>query len=151
MPNPLIQDPGRIRTLSAAMAKGEIMAEMLVQRYLDRIAAFDGQVRAWVHLLADAALAEARALDAERKASIIRDPLLGIPVGIKEVIDVRRTTDMQTHTVYDPVPFFAQEIVHRGVARQGLTWQYCDPSPKDLEFRIDCISIEREIVVTQPG
>ncbi|MFN7882301.1 MAG: amidase family protein, partial [bacterium] len=92
--NPRIQDPGRIRTLSAAMAKGEIMAEMLVQRYLDRIAAFDGQVRAWVHLLADAALAEARALDAERKASIIRDPLHGIPVGIKEVIDVRRTTDM---------------------------------------------------------
>ncbi|MFN7594816.1 MAG: amidase family protein [bacterium] len=45
-------------------------------------------------LASDAALAEARALDAERKASIIRDPLHGIPVGIKEVIDVRRTTDM---------------------------------------------------------
>ncbi|MFN7594818.1 MAG: amidase family protein, partial [bacterium] len=89
MPNPLIQDPGRIRALFAAMAKDDITAEALVQRYLDRIAAVDGQVKAWVHVLADSALAEARALDAERKAGNIRGPLHGIPVGIKDVIDVR--------------------------------------------------------------
>ena len=89
MTNPLIQNPGRIRDLSAAMAKGEITAEALVRRYLDRIAAVDGQVKAWIHVLADAALAEARALDAERKAGRLRGPLHGIPVGIKDVIDVR--------------------------------------------------------------
>ena len=89
MPNSLIQDPGRIRDLSAAMAKGEITAEALVHRYLDRIAAADGQVKAWIHVLADAALVEARALDAERKARRLRGPLHGIPVGIKDVIDVR--------------------------------------------------------------
>ena len=60
MPNPLIQNPGRIRDLSAAMAKGELTAEALVRRYLDRIAAVDGQVKAWIHVLADVALAEAR-------------------------------------------------------------------------------------------
>ena len=85
----LIQNPGHIRDLSAAMAKGEITAEALVRRYLDRIAAVDGQVKAWIHVLADAALAEARALDAERKAGKLRGPLHGIPVGIKDVIDVR--------------------------------------------------------------
>ena len=89
MPNSLIQNPGHIRDLSAAMAKGEITAEALVRRYLDRIAAVDGQVKAWIHVLADAALAEARALDAERKAGRLRGPLHGIPVGIKDVIDVR--------------------------------------------------------------
>ena len=89
MPNSLIENPGRIRDLSAAMAKGEITAEALVRRYLDRIAAVDGQVKAWIHVLADAALAEARALDAERKAGRLRSPLHGIPVGIKDVIDVR--------------------------------------------------------------
>jgi aspartyl-tRNA(Asn)/glutamyl-tRNA(Gln) amidotransferase subunit A len=89
MPNPLIQDPGRIRDLSAAMAKGDITAEGLVRRYLDRIAAVDGQVKAWIHVLTDAALAEARALDAERKAGKLRGTLHGIPVGIKDVIDVR--------------------------------------------------------------
>jgi hypothetical protein len=45
VPNPLIQDPGRIRDLSAAMAKGEITAEALVRRHLDRIAAVDGQTK----------------------------------------------------------------------------------------------------------
>ena len=89
MPSPLIQDPGRIRDLSAAMAKGEISAETLVHRYLDRILTVDGQVKAWIHVLGDAALAEARALDVERKAGKLRGPLHGIPVGIKDVIDVR--------------------------------------------------------------
>ena len=89
MTTPLIQNPGSIRDLSAAMAKGEITAEALVRRYLDRIAAIDGHVKAWIHVLADVALAEARALDAERKAGKLRGPLHGIPVGIKDVIDVR--------------------------------------------------------------
>ncbi|MFN7595021.1 MAG: amidase family protein, partial [bacterium] len=89
MPNPLLKDPGRIRDLSAEMAKGDVTAESLVRRYLDRIAAVDGQVKAWIHVLADSALAEACALDAERKAGKLRGPLHGIPVGIKDVIDVR--------------------------------------------------------------
>ncbi|MCA4919606.1 MAG: hypothetical protein ING82_09265, partial [Roseomonas sp.] len=89
MTNSLIQNPGRIRELAAAMAKDDITAEALVQRYLDRVAAVDSQVKAWIHVLADAALAEARALDAERKAGKLRGPLHGMPVGIKDVIDVR--------------------------------------------------------------
>lgn len=86
----LIQDPGRIRDLSAAMARGTLSAEALVGRCLDRIAAVDGQVRAWVQVLAEEALATARALDAERAATgRTRGPLHGIPLGVKDVIDVR--------------------------------------------------------------
>ncbi len=84
----LVQDPGRVRDLAAAMAAGTLTAEALVQRCLDRIAAVDGQVQAWVHVLAEAALATARALDAERRAGTVRGPLHGIPVGVKDVIDV---------------------------------------------------------------
>ncbi|SDB66137.1 amidase [Belnapia rosea] len=83
-----IQDPGRIRDLSAAMAAGGLTAEGLVERCLARIAAVDGQVRAWVHVLDEEALATARALDAERRAGRLRGPLHGIPVGVKDVIDV---------------------------------------------------------------
>ena len=64
-----IQDPGRIRDLSAAMAAGSLTSEALVERCLARIAAVDGQVRAWVHVLDEEALATARALDAERRAA----------------------------------------------------------------------------------
>jgi aspartyl-tRNA(Asn)/glutamyl-tRNA(Gln) amidotransferase subunit A len=82
----LVQDPGRVRDLSAAMARGDLTSEALVQRCLDRIAAVDGQVQAWLHVLAEDALAQARALDREAAR---RGPLHGIPIAVKDVIDVR--------------------------------------------------------------
>jgi aspartyl-tRNA(Asn)/glutamyl-tRNA(Gln) amidotransferase subunit A len=84
----LIQDPGRVRDLSAAMASGALTAEALVRRCLDRIEAVDGHVRAWIHVQAEEALATARALDAERRAGTVRGPLHGMPVAVKDVIDV---------------------------------------------------------------
>ncbi|MDE2696566.1 MAG: amidase [Chloroflexota bacterium] len=71
------------------MAAGTLTSEALVAACLDRIAERDSDVRAWVHLDADAALAEARARDAEPP----RGPLHGIPVGIKDIYD---TADMPT-------------------------------------------------------
>ncbi|MDN3567813.1 amidase [Paeniroseomonas aquatica] len=84
----LIEDAGRVRDLAAAMAAGTLTAEALVRRCLARIAAVDGQVQAWVHVLAEEALATARALDAERAAGVVRGPLHGIPIAVKDVIDV---------------------------------------------------------------
>ena len=81
-----VQDPGRIRDLSAAIACGALTSEALVQRCLDRIAQVDGAVQAWIHVLAEDALAQARILDAE---PVKRGPLHGIPVAVKDVIDVR--------------------------------------------------------------
>ncbi len=85
----LVQDPGRVRDLAAAMASGALTAEALVERCLARIAAVDGQVQAWLHIQAEEARAAARALDAERRrAGAVRGPLHGIPVAVKDVIDV---------------------------------------------------------------
>ena len=81
-----VQDPGRIRDLSAAIASGALTSEALVRRCLDRIAEVDGQVQAWIHVLAEGALAQARILDAE---PVKRGPLHGIPLAVKDVIDVR--------------------------------------------------------------
>ncbi len=83
-----IEDPGRIRDLAGAMSTGRLTAEALVERCLARIAAVDSAVQAWVHVLAEEALAAARALDAERRAGVVRGPLHGIPIGVKDVIDV---------------------------------------------------------------
>ncbi|MXZ63320.1 MAG: amidase, partial [Chloroflexi bacterium] len=71
------------------MAAGTLTSEGLVAACLDRIAERDPDVRAWVHLDADAALAEARTRDTEPP----RGPLHGIPVGIKDIYD---TADMPT-------------------------------------------------------
>jgi amidase len=69
-----------------AIAAGTLSAETLMHALLARIDARDDAVRAWALLDRDAALAAARAADA---ASGPRGPLHGVPVGIKDVIDVR--------------------------------------------------------------
>ena len=46
------------------------------------------QVQAWIHVLADEAIATARALDDERRKTGPRSLLHGIPVAVKDVIDV---------------------------------------------------------------
>ncbi len=72
-----------------AMRAGRLTAEALVTACLERIAARDRELAAWVHLGADAALARARELDREPA----RGPLHGVPVGIKDIFD---TADMPT-------------------------------------------------------
>lgn len=81
-----VRDPGRIRDLSAAIGSGTLTAEALVRQCLDRIAEVDGAVQAWIDVLAGEALIQARALD---KEAVKRGPLHGIPVAVKDVIDVR--------------------------------------------------------------
>jgi Asp-tRNA(Asn)/Glu-tRNA(Gln) amidotransferase A subunit family amidase len=73
----------------SAMAKGDLTAEALVASCLERIAAREPDVRAFVRYDAEAALAAARRLDQTAPAG----PLHGSPVGIKDIID---TEDMPT-------------------------------------------------------
>ncbi|MGO1071431.1 amidase [Lysobacter sp. CA199] len=76
-------------TLAARMASDELSSARLTQAYLDRIAALDDagpQLNAVIELNPNA-VAEARALDEERKAGKLRGPLHGIPVLVKDNID----------------------------------------------------------------
>ena len=57
------------------------------------------------------------------------------------------TTATQAYTVYDLYPFLAEEIVRRGAARSGLTWHFCRPPVRGLEFEMDCRGIGAEEVV----
>lgn len=75
-----------IDDLQKKMGSGEISAESLCKKYLDRIALVDPVLKSVVEVNPDA-LAIARQLDEERKAGKIRGPLHGIPVLIKENID----------------------------------------------------------------
>jgi amidase len=72
------------------MASGELTSEALTAAYLTRIAEVDdtGPKLSAVIEVNDQADEEARARDAERKAGTIRGPLHGIPVLIKDNIDV---------------------------------------------------------------
>lgn len=83
-----VQDPGRVRDQAAAVKAGKLSPVDLVQRCLDRIEAVDGAVEAWRVVDGDRALAMAAAREKEAKAGRIRGPLHGIPVAIKDIIDV---------------------------------------------------------------
>src|SRR5690625_1604229 len=63
---------------------GKLTSEQFVQERLDRIASREPTVQAWSHLNPEQALHEARIRDNTN----ITGPLHGIPVAIKDVIDV---------------------------------------------------------------
>lgn len=88
MTDTYVQDPGRVRDLAADIRTGKLSPVALTQRYLDRIEAVDGKVEAWRVVDGDRALEIAAEREAEAKAGRIRGPLHGIPVGIKDIIDV---------------------------------------------------------------
>ena len=60
----------------------------LVEGCLTRIRKLDGELRAWAHVDAEGALAIAREREAEARASRLRGPLHGVPVGVKDIFDV---------------------------------------------------------------
>ena len=76
---------------SELLRKGEISSVELTCAILARIQEVDPLVRAYLTVLADAALAEARAADSKRRAlgdESAALPYLGVPIAIKDVICV---------------------------------------------------------------
>jgi hypothetical protein len=57
------------------------------------------------------------------------------------------TTATQVYTVHDLHPFLADEIVRRGAARAGLTWHFCRPPVRELEYEMDCRGVDTERVI----
>ena len=70
-----------------AIRQGEISAEAMVVDCLDRIERREPEVRAWVHLDPEHAVAQAKAADAKQRAGDQLGPLHGIPVAIKDLFD----------------------------------------------------------------
>jgi aspartyl-tRNA(Asn)/glutamyl-tRNA(Gln) amidotransferase subunit A len=71
---------------AAAVASGEASAVDVARAHLDRIAAVDGDVKAFLHVDADGALAAAAAIDAARAAGDRLGPLAGVPLAMKDVV-----------------------------------------------------------------
>ncbi len=87
---PVDLERATVADLQAAMANGTLTGERLVEGYLARIAAISsgGPAVNAVRALNPTALDDARALDRERAAGRLRGPLHGIPVLIKDNIDL---------------------------------------------------------------
>jgi aspartyl-tRNA(Asn)/glutamyl-tRNA(Gln) amidotransferase subunit A len=72
--------------MADALAKGEISSVELTQAHLDRIAAVDGQVKAFLHVDTEGALAQAKDIDARRKSGEKLSPIAGVPLALKDVL-----------------------------------------------------------------
>jgi aspartyl-tRNA(Asn)/glutamyl-tRNA(Gln) amidotransferase subunit A len=70
--------------LRARLDAGEVTAEEVTRAYLDRAERLDGRLHAFLLRDPEGALAQARAVDAKRRAGGPLGPLAGIPVAIKD-------------------------------------------------------------------
>jgi aspartyl-tRNA(Asn)/glutamyl-tRNA(Gln) amidotransferase subunit A len=75
-----------VAELSRALAAGEVSSAEVTGAYLDRIAAEDGELGAYLHVDAEAALTAADAVDAARAAGTEVGPLAGVPLALKDVV-----------------------------------------------------------------
>jgi aspartyl-tRNA(Asn)/glutamyl-tRNA(Gln) amidotransferase subunit A len=68
--------------------KRQLSPVELTRAVLDRIEAVDGRLHAYINLTAESAMEEARAAESEISAGRWRGPLHGIPVAVKDQLDV---------------------------------------------------------------
>ncbi|MDP9797291.1 aspartyl-tRNA(Asn)/glutamyl-tRNA(Gln) amidotransferase subunit A [Catenuloplanes nepalensis] len=75
--------------LAATIASGDVSAVEVAQAHLDRIAAVDERVHAFLHVDTEGALAAARDVDAKRAAGEELGPLAGVPVAVKDILTTK--------------------------------------------------------------
>ena len=81
-------EPRTITEAAEFIRKGELTPVELLDQCLARIDRYEPKVRAWVLVDREGAREQAERLTAELKAGQNRGPLHGIPIGVKDIIDV---------------------------------------------------------------
>lgn len=86
----LFQTPPRtIAETQQAIKAGTLSCRELLEECFGNIEAKEEKLHAWAHLDRKSAFQQADELDEELKRGVWRGPLHGIPVGIKDIIDVK--------------------------------------------------------------
>jgi aspartyl-tRNA(Asn)/glutamyl-tRNA(Gln) amidotransferase subunit A len=99
-----------VRSIYAAsrdIHNGVLSPAALLEQCLERVEKYEGRVRAWVVLDRRGAGEQAERAAEEMRRGSYRGPLHGIPIGIKDIIDV---ADLPTAAGYRP---WAQSIARR--------------------------------------
>ena len=97
----VIPAPNSIASASARLAAGTTTAVELVELSLLAIAAHGGRTNAFTATDADGARTKARIVDEERALGIWRGALHGIPISLKDLIDVAGTVTTAASRVLD--------------------------------------------------
>jgi Asp-tRNA(Asn)/Glu-tRNA(Gln) amidotransferase A subunit family amidase len=74
--------------VAARLRARQVTSVELTEACLERIRARDPEINSFITLAAESVLEQARAADAEIRAGNLRSPLHGIPIALKDLIDV---------------------------------------------------------------
>lgn len=99
----------------------------LTSACLDRIKTYNPKINAWITVMRDKALAQAKELEKEQASGNFRSPLHGIPIGIKDSIDTVGTRTTAASAVYEyRFPTEDAEVVRRLKAAGAILIGKCN-------------------------
>ena len=108
-----------VAELGAALRSGAVTATQLAESFLVRESETDARLHSFVAVDASRLLAEAERADAELRAGNDRGPLHGIPVGIKDIIDVAGYATRCGSPLYPTTPVALDATVTAHLSRAG--------------------------------
>ena len=91
--------------LSALLTSGEVSPVELTEAFVDRARRYE-RLNAYITLDADGAVAQAKAAEAEIRRGMVRGPLHGLPVAVKDQLDAKGLRTTAGSTIVD---YVAQE------------------------------------------
>ena len=113
------QSPSELASLSLSEASSRIRSRQvtptqLVKACLERINTYNPKLNAFITVMREQALAQARELEQELRAGKLRGPLHGIPIALKDNIDTAGVRTTAASAVFeDRVPAEDAEVARR--------------------------------------
>jgi aspartyl-tRNA(Asn)/glutamyl-tRNA(Gln) amidotransferase subunit A len=99
----------------------------LTEACLANIKTYNPKINAWITVMREKALAQAKELEKEQKSGNFRSPLHGIPIGIKDSIDTIGTRTTAASAVYEyRFPTEDAEVVRRLKAAGAILIGKCN-------------------------
>jgi aspartyl-tRNA(Asn)/glutamyl-tRNA(Gln) amidotransferase subunit A len=99
----------------------------LTEACLARIKTFNPKTNAWITVMREQALAQAKILEKEQSSRKFRSPLHGVPIGLKDNIDIAGTrTTAGSKTLAGNVPTEDAEVTRRLIAAGAIVIGKCN-------------------------
>lgn len=88
-----------LHDICGRIKSGELTATQVTRALLERIESVDGELKSYVRVLADAALATAAKLDKDREEGLPLGALHGVPIAVKDLLNTRGVVTASGTTV----------------------------------------------------
>lgn len=108
-----------VTEIAAALRDGSTTARGVAERFLTELAERDGVLHSFVAVDPDDVLAQADRADAELQRGTDRGPLHGVPIGVKDIIDVAGFPTRCGSPLYPDTPVATDAVVVRNLRAAG--------------------------------